>query len=134
MHGKDGIYNLKFISTDGGHFEVVYDKDNKLVTERINMGTYNFANPEDVKEHEIYDLKPYYNWGNTEMCTGDGQLESLKKAIDNLKRFSSDSHAKQRYEKYYFEMNGELSDVFDSIKFFENKIKNEFHKKSTDFI
>ena len=122
MHGRDGIFNLKFISKDEGNFEVVYDKDNKLVTNRINMGTYNFANPEDIKGHEKYDLKPYYSWGNTEMCTGDGQLESLKKAINNLTRFSSDLNAKERYEKYYFEMYGNPSDVAHSIKLLENEI------------
>lgn len=47
MYGKDGEYNLKFVSADG-LFEGVYDKAGNLLTELndpINMGTYNYCDP-----------------------------------------------------------------------------------------
>jgi hypothetical protein len=68
MQGKDGAYNLKFISSDG-HFEAVYNKDGILLTEEndpINMGTFNYAHQlSDEITHYKYDVQPYFNWNNT---------------------------------------------------------------------
>ena len=57
------------------------------------------------------------NEGNFEVV-----YDRLKKAINNRTRFSSDLNAKERYEKYYFEMSGKPSDVDDSIKLLKNQI------------
>lgn len=63
MHGNNGEYNLKFVSSDG-IFEAVYNKDGKLLnrnTDPINMGTYNYASPNEQLGiyHVIYDVIPY---------------------------------------------------------------------------
>ncbi len=36
--------NDKYVSVDG-HIEGVYDENGNLVTDSVNQGTYNFANP-----------------------------------------------------------------------------------------
>ncbi|AFS78121.1 hypothetical protein Curi_c11070 [Gottschalkia acidurici 9a] len=122
MHGIDGILNLKFVSKKGGHFESIYDKDNNLVTNKENMGTYNFVGSDDHDGHRTYDVEPYYRWGNTEECVGDGEVGSLKKALNNLINYSLDLKAIQRYQKYYFEMNSKEPSINDSIKLLRNKI------------
>jgi hypothetical protein len=56
MYGKDGEYNLKFISADG-HFEAVYNKAGMLLTQKndpLNMGTFNYA-------HQLADQITHYN-------------------------------------------------------------------------
>lgn len=66
MYGKNGEYNLKFVSADG-LFEGVYNKAGDLLTESndpINMGTYNYSDPADIIHHGLYDVLPYESWGN----------------------------------------------------------------------
>jgi len=46
--------------------EVVFDKDEKLVTIPENIGTKNFSPQPKTLEHAIYDVLPYYLWGNSE--------------------------------------------------------------------
>ena len=62
--------NRKYVSACG-HFELIYNDDNVLLTEDNNpddMGTYNYANPADWWEHTVKDVKPYgaiwIKWGN----------------------------------------------------------------------
>lgn len=68
MQGKDGIYNLKFISADG-FCEAVYNKDGILLSEKndpVNMGTFNYAaGIKVINAHQKYDIAPYLKWGNT---------------------------------------------------------------------
>lgn len=68
IQGKDGEYNLKFISCDG-FCEAVYNKNGILLddkTDPINMGTYNYAaGIREMGAHEKYDIAPYLKWGNT---------------------------------------------------------------------
>lgn len=68
LQGKDGIYNLKFVSGDG-FCEAVYNKLGVLLTEKndpVNMGTFNYsAGIHQVNAHEKYDVSPYLKWGNT---------------------------------------------------------------------
>lgn len=54
-----------------GHFELVYNDNDVLLTQYNNlhdMGTYNYANPNDAWEHFVRDVKPYgavwIKWGN----------------------------------------------------------------------
>lgn len=76
MQGEDGLDNVKYVSIDG-HYEAVYgsgDDDAILLTEEndpVNMGTYNFKDPNnDPVGHFLYDMLPYYLWGNSpEDCT-----------------------------------------------------------------
>ena len=72
MYGKDGSYNIKFISSNNTKnlYEAVYDKNGKLITENDdngkNMGTYNYASSSSDAEYHIkVDVKTYETWGNT---------------------------------------------------------------------
>ncbi|WFD11801.1 hypothetical protein [Tepidibacter hydrothermalis] len=104
MYGKDGIFNLKFVSHDG-KFEAVYNKKGELLTEAndsINMGTYNYADPDDTIKHFIYDVVPYLKWGNT-----PNSLEpDLHDASENLLKFKMNKYAKKRYEKVRKQIEG----------------------------
>ena len=69
MHGKDGEYNLKFVSKDG-KYEAVYNKNYILQDEKVsleNMGTYNYASPHDkiAAAHIYLDVWTYGKWGNS---------------------------------------------------------------------
>ena len=63
----DGLYNIKVMNkASGNRFEAVYDKNGILVTDSINMGSYNYA-PFDSTHwlrHDIYDVNPYEKFGN----------------------------------------------------------------------
>jgi hypothetical protein len=57
--------NVKYVSP-GGHYEAVYDRNGKLVTDPLNEGTYNYGSPLDNKwTHFKDDMVPYYLWGNS---------------------------------------------------------------------
>ncbi len=68
MNGKDGFYNVKFISTCG-KYEAVYNKAGELLTEdndAVNMGTYNYVSAESNSGgHGLYDVWPYTFLGNS---------------------------------------------------------------------
>lgn len=68
LQGKDGIYNLKFVSYDG-YCESVYDKNGKLLDSKsnsIDMGTFNYsAGIYKPNAHKLYDIQPYIIYGNT---------------------------------------------------------------------
>ena len=61
--------NVKYVSADG-HFEVIYNKNGVLLSEKnnpANMGTYNYANPiSNQAGHLELDMLPFYKWQNTE--------------------------------------------------------------------
>lgn len=103
MSGDDGIFNLKFVSKDGQHHEAVYNKEGKLLTEKndyINMGTYNYIGPDDADGHILYDVKPFYKWGNVSN-TGRGDLKELKIAGENIGKFLlSDWISKEAQNNY----------------------------------
>jgi hypothetical protein len=47
-------------------YELVYDKDGILVTDPVNRGTPNYADPErNPIKHFFDDVLPYWLWGNT---------------------------------------------------------------------
>lgn len=65
----DAAYNVKFISSNG-RFEVVYNVETgQMVTDPVNMGSYNYAPgsiiPWEYYQHHQYDKVPWKNWGNT---------------------------------------------------------------------
>ncbi|MCU6712012.1 hypothetical protein M6D81_25235 [Paenibacillus sp. J5C_2022] len=65
----DAAYQVKFIS-DNGRFEAVYHTETgQIVTDPVNMGTYNYAPGsiypwKDILHHQ-YDKLPWMKWGNT---------------------------------------------------------------------
>ena len=64
--GPGNENNIKFISPDG-HGEAVFNPDGTLVTDPVNMGTYNFNSPNELLgvPHFVNDVLPYYVWGNS---------------------------------------------------------------------
>ncbi len=65
----DAAYHVKFISANG-RFEVVYHTETgRIVTDPVNMGTYNYApgslHPWKYYQHHQYDKVPWMKWGNT---------------------------------------------------------------------
>lgn len=78
MQGKNGIYNLKFVSPEG-FCEAVYNKKGVLLTEKndpVNMGTFNYAAGISVKgAHQKFDVDPYLSWGNAKDSPQKGKAE-----------------------------------------------------------
>ena len=63
-----GINNVKYYNIKTGQ-EVIYESDNddaKVVKTVDNIGTYNHASPENWVDHTIFDVIPYWLWGNAE--------------------------------------------------------------------
>lgn len=103
----DAAYNVKFISSNG-RFEVVYNAETgQMVTDPVNMGTYNYAPgsiiPWKYYQHHQYDKVPWMKWGNTNQVsyeeltqrqTRHGSIEqkdssdALQKLIENKMRES----------------------------------------------
>ena len=60
--------NVKYYNIKTGQ-EVVYDSDAdnaKIVTSPDNIGTYNHFSPKDAVKHALFDVIPYWLWGNSE--------------------------------------------------------------------
>jgi len=97
MFGKNGAFNLKFISADG-HFEVVYNQDGLQLTEEIdpaNMGTFNFGDSVSEKlKHVIYDILPFFEWGNS-------SEQEANDIIYLLLINDKSSNAVSRFESYW---------------------------------
>jgi hypothetical protein len=95
MFGKDGEYNLKFLSADG-HFEAVYDKKGEKLTQEndpLNMATFNYADyTSSYQKHTKYDIGPYFIWNNTKeaiLMTQDKKIDPrpIDKNEDAMKRY-----------------------------------------------
>jgi hypothetical protein len=102
MYGKDGEYNLKFISADG-HFEAVYNRDGILLTQDndpLNMGTFNYAHQlADQMTHYNLDVWPYFMWNNTPEA-----MESSKE-IKDAQPIDKNEEAMKRYKEYEEKLN-----------------------------
>ncbi len=95
MHGDGGENNTKFISPDS-HLEVVFDEEGNLVTDSINIGTYNYVGPDDYSGHSEYDMDPYFKRGNTEGMEGRGKDAEYFLAGEKIIRFESSDNAFER--------------------------------------
>jgi hypothetical protein len=98
-YGEDGVYNLKFISSDG-HFEAVYNKDGELLTacnDPLNMGTFNYGDyqTENMK-HLKYDVWPYFEWNNTKETAALGWNRRKNRSVP----IDKDPQAMARYKAY----------------------------------
>ena len=94
MYGKDGEYNLKFVSADG-LFEGVYDKAGNLLTELndpINMGTYNYCDPANAIQHGLFDVWPYELWRNVPGGVDPGE------PFVNTDKYEANEDAQKYYE------------------------------------
>ena len=56
--------NKKYVSPDG-RYEAIYDEKNHLVTDPRDVGTYNYASPDNWLGHFILDVYPWILWGNS---------------------------------------------------------------------
>lgn len=54
--------NSKYVSPSGKK-EAVYDAIGNLVTDPVNVGTYNIASPFNKRDHFAFDVVPYYMLG-----------------------------------------------------------------------
>ena len=82
-----GTENEKFvnISTNAnmdGLFEVVFDYKGNLVLTDEALGTFNFYGPNKTNAHTLYDVIPYWLWGNTK--ADRSQLSDRFVAVENL--------------------------------------------------
>jgi|GEM_PF-2208623 len=92
------IHNLKSDSEKSiTVHEAVYDIDGHLVTDDINMGTYNFVGPSNAKGHYEYDVAPFYEWGNTEKQGGKGFRKENILAVENILKYLGNENSNQRY-------------------------------------
>ena len=99
MFGKNGEYNMKFISEDG-HFEAIYNIEGvKLTGENnpMNMGTFNYGDPINEKlSHIVYDILPFFEWGNIQKSVK--QVHGLPDEPHTIEITDS---AVKRFEKYW---------------------------------
>ena len=90
QQGAEALYNDKYLSPEGGHYEIIIcsppGKNSYIVNQSIdptNMGTYNYANNDEWVvfygiKHFFMDMVPYYLFGNTR----EDKLGVLKWVID----------------------------------------------------
>jgi hypothetical protein len=108
--GKNGEYNLKFVSDDG-HFEIIYNRDGKKITQENdpkNMGTFNYADPVlNPEKHTVLDVMPYFIWGNTEEDKSFIELIDDKDENYEVYDYSQNSEAVNRYNNIYELLNKE---------------------------
>ncbi|MDP4181824.1 MAG: hypothetical protein Q8942_12115 [Bacillota bacterium] len=99
--GKDGLFNLKFISYNG-FCEAVYNKNGQLLTENndpINMGTFNYAaGMRGSASHKKYDIDPYLKWGNT-LSSYMSKAEISSEINKALKNYSENQIVIDEYRK-----------------------------------
>lgn len=69
-----GLDNNKYVNLDKNRYlselyEVVFDKNGCLVTSAEKRGTFNFYGPSKIRAHVMFDMLPYWLWGNSENDT-----------------------------------------------------------------
>lgn len=102
----DAAYYVKFISANG-RFEAVYHTETgQIVTDSVNMGTYNYAPFSIWKfyEHHQYDKVPWMKWGNTEQVPYEEI--SLRKSRHGTLEQKNSTHELQQLIKKKSETRG----------------------------
>ena len=65
-HKFTSLDNVKYVSWDGYREAVYNKKTGKIVTNHMDMGTYNFwPSTKGWAEHFAYDIFPWILWGNS---------------------------------------------------------------------
>ncbi len=85
---ENGHYlNSKYVDRATGQYEVVLDKNNRIIEEETNAGTFNYYDPEKLwgYHHLIYDIDPYTDYGNGGKDKTD---YNTRKYLSFLTRFS----------------------------------------------
>ena len=96
----NGLKNLKFVSANGLN-EAVYNQDGKQcteVTDPVNMGTFNYSNPDDMLgvSHAIVDVLPYDN------------ISVIGNAYGNVDGVELRDNAKDNNDLYYGDINAQI--------------------------
>ena len=103
MIGKDGEYNLKFISFDG-HFEAVYNRNGEKLTmenDPVNMATFNYGDFVTGKmKHYKYDIQPYFIWNNTKEIMEIFKRNEENKEGIQTRPIDKNEEAMKRYKEY----------------------------------
>ena len=110
--GYDPGMNDKFVSLDGKN-ETVYNKETgQKITDPVNQGTYNRADPnKDPIGHFFQDMIPYYVWGNSEddpttaweRITGSyqGNVNATKEEASQFRVQMNEENRNKAMEQYY---------------------------------
>lgn len=90
QNSTPGLNNRKFVSHDG-HFELVYKWDGQkgvLLTVNNspeNMGTYNYYGPNKAYEHFLYDVKPYFLYGNVKGSSENPIVQTIELVFKEIR-------------------------------------------------
>lgn len=103
----DAAYHVKFISVNG-RFEAVYHTENGLiVTDPVNMGTYNYAPgsilPWKYYQHHQYDKVPWIKWGNTDQISYE-EITKLPTRHGSIEQKHSTAEIKQLIKNKVLEL------------------------------
>lgn len=95
---SDAAYHVKFVSANG-RFEVVYHTETgQIVTDPVNMGTYNYApgsfHPWKYYQHHRYDKVPWKRWGNTDQVSY-AEIKQRKTRHGSIEQKNSTAELKQ---------------------------------------
>lgn len=104
--------NDKFVTLDG-KIETVYNRETgQKITDPVNQGTYNMADPNsDLLGHFFQDMLPYYIWGNSpddptnawERITAsyEGDVNATKEEAANFRKQKNEEIRKKALERYH---------------------------------
>ena len=88
-----GITNEKFVNIFPNSnldelFEVVFDSNGNIVLNDEELGTFNFYGPSKSEAHTLYDVIPYWLWGNTpnDKTTLSNRIAPVEKATVDIIR------------------------------------------------
>lgn len=108
-----GLQNEKFVNLSpnpnlDGLFEVVFAPNGVLVTSAEELGTFNFYGPNKTKAHAMYDMIPFWLWGNTKTDKNSVMnrivaKENIEDTLIQRHKVESFKHSALReFEKFIF--------------------------------
>lgn len=71
-------------------FEVVFDYNGKIILNDEELGTFNFYSPNKINTHTLYDVIPYWLWGNTE--NDNSKISDRIIALNNINSLITPIH------------------------------------------
>ena len=91
-HGLDNekYVSLSPYSTRNEMFEVVFDYNGKIILNDEELGTFNFYSPNKINAHTLYDVIPYWLWGNTE--NDNSKISDRIIALNNINSLITPIH------------------------------------------
>ncbi len=85
-HGTENekYINISSEKSTSGLYEIVFNSKGEQVLDDENLGTFNFYGPDSKNAHFLYDMLPYWLWGNSD--NDENSLVNRIAAKDNIKR------------------------------------------------